>query len=59
MRHEPPDFEKGLKIGGPVDSTAYVSAITQTEKDRIKQPAPTTNFKNDVPPDFEIQILNG
>ena len=52
------DFRNGLTIDALVDSGAYVSAIAQTELDRIKQQAPTNNFKIDDPPDFQTQVAN-
>ena len=36
----PPDSQNGLTIDARVDSRDYVSAIAQTELDRIKQQAP-------------------
>ena len=53
------DFENGLTIDALVDSRAYVSAIAQTELDRIKQQAPGNVFKIDDPPNFQIQVANG
>ena len=53
------DFKNGLTIDALVDSRAYVSAITQTELDRIKQQAPGDIFKMDDPPNFQIQVANG
>ena len=59
MLYVPLDFENGLTIDALVDSVAYVSAIAQTELDRIKQQAPANIFKIDDPPNFEIQVANG
>ena len=53
------DFKNGLTIDTLVDSRAYVSAITQTELDRIKQQAPGDIFKMDDPLNFRIQVANG
>ena len=53
------NFENGLTIDALVDSGAYVSAIAQTELDRIKQQAPGNIFKIDDLPIFEIQVANG
>ena len=55
----PLDFKNGLTIDALVDSGAYVSAIAQTELDRIKQQAPGNIFKIDDPPNFHIQVANG
>ena len=52
-------FESGLTIDALVYSEAYVSAIAQTELDRMKQQAPANIFKNDDPPNFQIQVANG
>ena len=52
------DFENGLTIDALVDSEAYVSAIAQTELDRIKQQAPANIFKIKDPPNFQIQVAN-
>ena len=59
MLYVPLDFENGLTIDALVDSGAYVSAIAQTELDRIKQQAPTIILKIDDPPNFQIQVANG
>ena len=53
------DFENGLIIDAMVDSGAYVSAIAQTELDRIKQQAPGNIFKINDPPNFQIQVAIG
>ena len=50
------DFENGLTIQALVDSRAYVSVIAQKELDIIKQQAPANIFKNDDPPNFQIQV---
>ena len=55
----PLDFENGLTIDALVDSGAYVSAIAQTELDRIQQQAPSNILKIDDPPNFQIQVANG
>ena len=55
----PLDFENGLTIDGLVDSGANVSAIAQTELDRIKQQAPASVFKIDGPPIIHIHVGNG
>ena len=59
MLYVPLDFENGLTIDALVDSGAYVSAIAQTELDRIKQQAPSNFLKIDDPPNFQIQVANG
>ena len=59
MPYVPLDFENGLTIDALVHSGAYVSAIAQTELDRIKQQAPGNIFKIDDPPNFQIQVGNG
>ena len=59
MLYVPLDFENGLTIDALVDSGAYVSAIAQTELDRIQQQAPSNILKIDDPPSFQIQIANG
>ena len=53
MLYVPLDFENGLTIDALVDSGAYVSAIAQTELDRITQQAPANIFKIDDPPIFK------
>ena len=52
-------FENGLPMEALVDSGAYVSAIAQTELDRIKQQAPANFFNINDPPNFQIQVANG
>ena len=59
MFYVPLDFENGLTIDALVDSGAYVSAIAQTELDRIQQQAPSNILKIDDPPNFQIQVANG
>ena len=59
MLYVPLDFENGLTIDALVDSGAYVSAIAQKELDRMKQQSPSNIFKNDDPPNFQIQVANG
>ena len=59
MLYIPLDFENGLTIDALVESGAYVSAIAQTELDRIKQQAPAKIFKIEDPPKFRIQVANG
>ena len=59
MLHVPLDFKNGLTIDSLIDSGAYVSAIAQTELDRIKQQAPSNNFKINDPPNFQVQVGNG
>ena len=59
MPYVPLDFENGLTIDALVDSTTDISAIAQTELDRIKQQAPGNIFKIDDPPIFQIQFANG
>ena len=59
MLYVPLDFENGLTIDALVDSGAYVSAIAQTDMERIKQQAPANTFKMDDPPNFQIQVANG
>ena len=48
------DFENSLTIDALVVSGAYVSAIAQTELDRIKQQATANFFKINEPPKFRI-----
>ena len=55
----PLDFENGLTIDAFVESEAYVSAIAQSELDRIKQQSPANILKIDDPPNFQIQVANG
>ena len=55
----PLDFENGLTIDAPVDSGAYVSAIAQSELDRIQQQASASIFKIDDSPNFQVQVANG
>ena len=59
MLYVPLDFENGLTIDALVDKGAYVSAIAQTELERIKQQSPTNIFKIDDPPNFQIHVSNG
>ena len=59
MLYGPLDFENGLTIDALVDSGAYVSAIVQTELDRIQQQAPSNILKVNDPPNFQIQVANG
>ena len=59
MLYVPVDFEDGLTIDALVDSYAYVSAIAQTELERIKQQVPGNIFKIDDLPNSQIQIANG
>ena len=59
MMYVPLDFENGLTIVALIDSRAYVSAIAQTEMDRIKQQALVNIFKNDNRANFQIQVANG
>ena len=59
MLYVPPDFENGLTIDALVDSGAYVSAIAQTDLDRIKQQAPSNILNVDDPLNFQIQVANG
>ena len=59
MLYVPLDFENGLTIDALVDSGAYVSAIAQRERDRIKQQSPSNILKIDDPPNFQIQVANG
>ena len=53
------DFENGLTIDALVESGAYVSAIAQTELDRIQQQAPSNILNINDPPKFQIQVANG
>ena len=59
MLYVPLDFTNGLTKNALVDSGVYVSAIAQTELDRIKQQAAGNIFKIDDPPNFQIQVANG
>ena len=59
MLYVPLDFGNGLTIDALVDSGAYVSAIAQTDLDRIKQQAPSNILKIDDPANFQIQVANG
>ena len=59
MLYVPLDFENGLTIDAFVDSGAYVSALAQTELDRIQKQAPSNILKIDEPPNFQIQVANG
>ena len=59
MLYVPLDFKNGLTIYALVDSRAYVSAIAQTELDRIQKQAPSNFLKIDDPPNFQIQVANG
>ena len=55
----PLDFKKGLTKDVFVDSEAYVSAIAQSELDRIKQQATDNIFKIEDLPSFQFQVANG
>ena len=55
MLYVPLDFENGLTINALVDSGAYVSAIVQTELDRIKQQAPPTSSRSTTLPIFKYK----
>ena len=55
----PLDFENGLTKDALVDSRVYVSAIAQSELNIVKQQAPAKIFKNDDPPNLQIQVGNG
>ena len=59
MLYVPLDFENSLTIDALVDSGAYITAIAQTELDRIKQQAPSNILRIDEPPNFQIQVSNG
>ena len=59
MLYVPLDSENGLTIDALVESRAYVTAMAQSELDRIKQQAPGNIFKNDDPPKIQIQFANG
>ena len=48
-----------MTIDALVDSGAYVSAIAQTDLDRIQQQAPSNILKIDDSPNFQIQVANG
>ena len=56
MLYVPLGFENVLTTDALVESRAYVSAIAQTEMNRIKQQAPANIFRIDDPPSFEIQV---
>ena len=53
------DSKNNLTIDALVVSRAYVSAIAQTELDRIKEQAPANIFKINYSPIFQIQVANG
>ena len=53
------DFENGLTIDALNDCGAYLSAMAQSQLDRIKQQAPAKIFKIVSPPNFQIQVANG
>ena len=48
MLYVPLDFENGLTLDALVDSGDYVSAIAQSEMDKIKQQAPA-KFSESTP----------
>ena len=52
------DFKNGLPVEALVDFRVYISALDESEKDRIKQQAPTNVFKNHEPPIFK-QVAYG
>ena len=56
MLYAPLDFENGLQIDALVESGTYVSAIAQTELDRIKQQAPPTSSKSTTLPIFKSKL---
>ena len=53
------DFENGLAIDALLFSGAYVSAIAETELDKIKQRARAKTSKKNDPPNFPIEVANG
>ena len=59
MLYVPLDFEKGLTVDALLDSRASVSAIAQSELDRIKQQALANIFKINDGPNFQNQVANG
>ena len=59
MLYVPLHFKHGVTIDALVGSGAYVSAMAQTELDRIKQQAPANIFEVDDPPNFQIRASNG
>ena len=59
MVYVPLDYQNGLTIDALVHSGAYVTAIAQTELDRIKQKNPTNIFKIIDTPNFQIQVAIG
>ena len=58
MLYVPLDFQNGLTKDALADSGAYLSAIAQTEMDRIKKQAPANIFKIDEPPNFQNHVAN-
>ena len=56
MLYVPLDFENGFTIDALVDSRAYISAIAQTELDRIKQQALPTSSKSTTLPIFKSRL---
>ena len=59
MLYVPLDFGKVLTTDAFVDSGAFVSAIPQSELDRIKQQSRTNIFEMDDLLNFQIQVANG
>ena len=52
----PLDFENGLTIAPLVDSGAYISAIAQTELDRIEKQTMPTSSKSTILPNFKSRL---
>ena len=55
----PPDFDNNPTTDVLIDLDAYVSEITQNDKDAMKQKAPNNIFKIDEFSNFKIQVANG
>ena len=54
MLHVPMNFWKGPTTDALIGSRGYVSTITESELDRIKQQGLSYNFKIDTPLVFQI-----
>ena len=59
MLYVPLESKNCLTQDALVDSRAKVSAIAQTELNRIKQQAPANIFKINNTPNFRFQVANG
>ena len=55
----PLDFKIGQRQDAFVDSGAYVSAIPESEQEKIKQQAASNIFEVEDPSNFRMKVANG